>query len=90
MARTSAIVGTATATRNAVDRRQAGRNAQAHVQAMNSALAQQAPPPQPVPVAAASAAVDPIERLERLGALYAQGLLTDDEFAAAKQQLLAS
>jgi len=89
MTRTAAVVGTATATRNAVERRQAGRNAQAHVQAMNAALAQQAPPPQPAPVEAVSAAADPIERLERLGALYAQGLLTDDEFATAKQKLLA-
>jgi hypothetical protein len=31
---------------------------------------------------------DPIEQLERLGALYAQGLLTDEEFAAQKAKLL--
>ena len=33
MARTAAIVGTATATRNAVNRRQANKNAQAYAQA---------------------------------------------------------
>jgi hypothetical protein len=32
---------------------------------------------------------DMIAQLERLGALKAQGLLTDEEFAAAKQKLLA-
>ena len=42
MARTAAIVGTATATRNAVDRRQANKNAAAYSQAMEQA----APPPQ--------------------------------------------
>ena len=30
-----------------------------------------------------------IAQLERLGALKAQGLLTEEEFAAAKQKLLA-
>ena len=29
-----------------------------------------------------------ISQLERLGALYAQGLLNDEEFAAAKQKLI--
>ena len=48
MARTAAVVGTATATRNAVNRRQADKNAQAYAQATNAAYAQQAPPPQVV------------------------------------------
>jgi hypothetical protein len=30
-----------------------------------------------------------ITQLERLGSLKAQGLLTEEEFAAAKEQLLA-
>ena len=95
MARTAAVVGTATATRNAVNRRQADKNAQAYTQAMNSAAAQQAPPPPqeqyapqdltPMP----PSQDDMIAQLERLGALKAQGLLTDEEFAAAKQKLLA-
>ena len=33
---------------------------------------------------------DVITQLERLGALKAQGLLTDEEFAAQKAKLLAS
>ena len=45
MARTAAVVGTATATRNAVNRRQADKNAQAYAQA-EAAAAQVAPPPQ--------------------------------------------
>ena len=89
MARTAAVVGTATATRNAVNRRQADKNAQAYTQAMESA----APPPQEVvyvaPPPAPAPEEDVITQLERLGALKAQGVLTDEEFAAAKAKLLA-
>ena len=46
MARTAAVVGTATATRNAVNRRQADKNAQAYTQAMNTAAAATPPPPE--------------------------------------------
>src|SRR5512139_3792942 len=98
MARTAAVVGTATATRNAVNRRQADKNAQAYTQAMNTAAAEQAPPPvqyvpAPVQYAPAPEAVaedDMIGQMERLGALYTQGLLTDEEFAAAKAKLMAA
>ena len=93
MARTAAVVGTATATRGAVNRRQADKNAQAYTQAANNAAAQTAPPPQeyyapPPPPPAPEE--DVITKIERLGALYAQGLLTDEEFATEKQKLLAS
>jgi hypothetical protein len=90
MARTAAVVGTATATRNAVNRRQADKNAAAYSQAM----AQAAPPPaevQYVEVAAPAAPApeeDVITQLERLGALKAQGILTEEEFAAEKAKLL--
>lgn len=101
MAATAAVVGTATATRNAVNRRQAEKNATAYTNAMNAANAQQAPvqqaqyyapPPQqqyaPPEPALAAPQPDMIEQLERLGALKAQGLLTDQEYAAAKAKLL--
>jgi hypothetical protein len=42
-----------------------------------------------VPVARA-AAMDPIERLERVAALHERGVLTDDEFAAEKDAILAA
>ena len=92
MARTAAVVGTATATRNAVNRRQADKNAQAYAQAEQAAYAQAAPPPeeQYAPAEyAPSPEEDMIAQLERLGALKAQGLLTEEEFAAAKAKLLA-
>jgi hypothetical protein len=92
MARTAAVVGTATATRNAVNRRQADKNAQAYSQAMNTAAVQQAPLPQeqyyePPPPAPEE---DVITQLERLGALKAQGILTEEEFAAQKAKLLGA
>jgi hypothetical protein len=91
MVRTAAVVGTATATRNAVNRRQADKNAQAYAQAANSVSAQQAPPPQqadPEVVYVAAPEEDVITQIERLGALKAQGLLTEEEFAAQKAKLL--
>ena len=91
MARTAAVVGTATATRNAVNRHQAEKNAAAYGQAMNTyqqtaAPVQAAPPPQEY--YAAPSQEDVIAQLERLGALKAQGLLTEEEFAAQKAKLL--
>ena len=50
MARTAAVVGTATATRNAVNRRQADKNAQAYAQAANNAYPTTPPPQQSAPV----------------------------------------
>ena len=96
MARTAAVVGTATATRNAVNRRQADKNVQAYTQAEQAAYAQQAPPQQQVAPPAAeyyeppapAPEEDVITQLERLGALKAQGILTEEEFAAQKAKLL--
>ena len=90
------MVGTATATRNAVNRRQADKNAAAYANAVNTANAQvapqpqqYAPPPQEVYAASPAAPVeDPITQLERLGALKAQGLLTEEEFNAQKAKIL--
>jgi len=98
MARTAAVVGTATATRNAVNRRQADKNAQAYAQAEAAAAPppqQYAPPPQeyappPPPPAAPVAQEDPITQLERLGALKAQGLITEEEFNAQKAKILGT
>ncbi len=84
MARTAAVVGTATATRNAVDRRQAGKNAAAVSQAQQQVYAQPAPPP-PAP---AESTDDKLAQLERLGQLKAQGILTEEEFAAQKAAIL--
>lgn len=101
VAATAVVAGTAQATRNAVNRHSAEKDAKAYSNAMNTAQAQAAPPPQqyapppqayapppqPQPVAAPSNE-DVLSQLERLGALKAQGLLTEEEFAAQKAKLL--
>jgi putative oligomerization/nucleic acid binding protein len=52
---------------------------------------QQAPPPQaPPPQAAPAAGPSVADQLQQLAALHQQGMLTDEEFAAAKAKLLGS
>jgi hypothetical protein len=87
MARTAAVVGTATATRNAVNRRQASKNVAAYSQAVDQSYVQEAPPPQYAPPPPAPEE-DVITQLERLGNLLAQGIITEDEFAAQKATIL--
>ncbi|MCO6451911.1 MAG: SHOCT domain-containing protein [Caldilineales bacterium] len=93
MARTAAVVGTATATRNAVNRRQANKNVAAYEQAYSQQAPQQqySAPPQEVYAPAPEPSQDEvITQLERLGALHAQGILTDEEFAEQKAKLLGN
>lgn len=89
MARTAVIAGTAQATTNAVNRRASAR-AQQQAEATAYPPKEDAAPPAPTPVdpAPAPAADDLVGRLTELGRLHQQGILTDEEFAAAKQQLL--
>ena len=49
---------------------------------------QQAPPPPPAAAPAASSPM--IDQLNQLAALHQQGVLTDDEFAAAKAKLFGT
>jgi len=83
VARTAVIAGTATSVSNRVSKRQGERWAQQEEQQ----AAQQAPP-QAAPPAAGAAS--PIEQLKELGELKAQGILTEEEFAAQKAKLLGS
>jgi hypothetical protein len=85
MARTAVVAGTATATRNAVDRRQAQKNVAAYSQAEQQVYAQQAPPPAAAPPKSTD---DKLAQLERLGQLKAQGILTEEEFAQQKAAIL--
>jgi len=86
MGRTAVVAGTATAVSGRVARNQ---NAKAQEQADAQAAEQQAAAPPPPPAAPAPPPADDlISQLERLGSLHAQGLLTDEEFAAAKGSLL--
>ncbi len=99
MARTAVVAGTATAVSNRVSRRQAGRwQTQADADAYQAEQAQAAAAPQyaaappqqyaPAPAPAAAPVDDTTAQLQQLAALHQQGILTDEEFAAKKKQLL--
>ena len=90
MARTAVVAGTATAVSNRVSRRQAERwQRQEYEQQAQYAAPPPAPaPPPPAPAPPAAGGSDMTAELERLAALRNQGVLTDDEFAAAKAKLL--
>jgi hypothetical protein len=80
MARTAVVAGTATAVSNRVSKRQGERWA-----------AQEAPPePAAAPAPAAQGGESVIDQLQQLGELKAQGILTEEEFAAQKAKLLAA
>ncbi|MEU6866183.1 SHOCT domain-containing protein [Streptomyces sp. NPDC046876] len=91
VARTAVVAGTATAVSNRVSRRQAGRWAQqAEEQQQVYAAPPQAPPP-PAPAAPAAVGMDDkIGQLKELSELKAQGILTEEEFAAQKARILNS
>ena len=87
-ARTAVVAGTATAVSGRVARRQNARWAEEDQAAYDQQAAQQQAhqaPPAPAP---APAADDQTAQLQNLAQLHSQGVLTDDEFAAAKAKLL--
>ena len=96
MARTAVIAGTATSVSNRVSRRQYNRWSDQDAQ--QEAQQQQGPPPSaPAPAAAPAAAPAPsaggndrLAQLQQLADLKAQGILTDEEFAAEKARILGS
>jgi Short C-terminal domain len=79
-ARTAVVAGTATAVSGRVQRRQAAKwDAQEQQQyAQEPQYAQQPPAPEE----------DATAQLQNLAALHTQGVLTDEEFAAAKAKIL--
>ena len=102
VARTAVVAGTATAVSGRVQRRQAERFAerdaaiyqqrgQAYEQGAQQAYQQpQYAEPAPAQAAPAQPAADPIEQLKQLAELKAQGILTEEEFAAQKAKILGS
>jgi multidrug resistance efflux pump len=98
-ARTAVVAGTATAVSGKVHQGQqakAQQAADAEAQQQQEAAAQAAateaqappPPPPPPPPAPVPAADDVLDSLERLAALHAQGILTDEELAQQKARIL--
>jgi hypothetical protein len=61
----------------------------AAAQAVANAQAAQAAAAPPAPAAPAGGGNDLMSQLNQLGALHAQGILSDEEFAAAKAKLLS-
>ena len=100
MARVAVASATATAASNAVNRRMAEKNVAAYGQAQQNYYADQGVAAPAVAVGAGpspgavvsppapAGGVDLTAELQKLGDLKAQGILTDEEFAAAKQKLL--
>lgn len=92
--RTAVIAGTATAVSNRVSTRQATRaQEKAQAAAYQEQAAAPAPPPAapapPAPPAAGGGEEDLVAKLKELADLKAAGVLSDDEFAAAKAKLLS-
>ena len=80
VARTAVVAGTASAVSGRVQRRQHERWAAEEQQAQAEQYYQAAPAPEQPP--------DDMDQLQRLADLHAQGILTDEEFAAKKSQIL--
>jgi adenosylmethionine-8-amino-7-oxononanoate aminotransferase len=91
MAATTAVVaGTAGAVHHHQEQKYANQAAQQQAEAQaaaEQAAAEQAAAVQPEPVAEAAAGID-MAQLKQLGELHTAGVLTDEEFAAAKAKLL--
>jgi cytosine/adenosine deaminase-related metal-dependent hydrolase len=91
MAATTAVVaGTAGAVRHHQDQKYANQAAEQQQAQYDEMQAQQAAAvPAPAPAAAPSAGDDMMAQLTQLSQLHNAGVLSDDEFAAAKAKLLA-
>jgi membrane protease subunit (stomatin/prohibitin family) len=83
-ARTAVVAGTATAVSGRVARRQNARWAEEDQAAYDQQTAQQ----QASQAQQAPPADDKTAELQNLAQLHSQGVLTDEEFAAAKAKLL--
>ena len=97
MARTAVVAGTATAVSGAVANHQHQRTVaqqEAAREQAQAASAQPMPvtpePPAPPAPPAASAGSDIIAKLQQLGELHQQGVLSDAEFAQAKALILGT
>ncbi|MET0780915.1 MAG: SHOCT domain-containing protein [Microbacterium sp.] len=103
-ARTAVVAGTATAVSGSVQRHQQEKaqgqyeqqqyeaaQQQAQIDAAAQAAAAQYAPPAPAPAAPAAApagGTDIVAELQKLASLKDAGILSDEEFAAAKAKLL--
>jgi len=87
-ARTAVVAGTATAVSGRVARRQNERWAAQDQAAYDQQMAQQPAYDQQMAAQQAPPEDDSTAQLQNLAQLHSQGVLTDDEFAAAKAKIL--
>ena len=85
IARTAVIAGTATTVSNRVSRRQAARWGE-----QEQAQPQEAYAPPPPPPSATDDRDRQLAQLKQLADLKAQGVLTEEEFAAQKAEILGA
>lgn len=91
VARTAVVAGTATAVAGRVQRRQASKFAERDAQIAaerDQAYEEQVAPPEVPAQRAAPSSEDRLDQLRKLGDLKAQGVLTEEEFAAEKAKIL--
>jgi hypothetical protein len=84
-ARTAVVAGTATAVSGRVARRQARKYDQPAEEEQSEDAPEQAPPPAPAPAAPQD---ESYAKLQELAQLHTQGVLSDEEFTAAKAKIL--
>jgi hypothetical protein len=91
-ARTAVVAGTATAVSGRVARRQnekyAAKDQAAYEEQQAAYEQQQAPMPAAPPPAPAGGGDESIAEIQKLAQLKEQGILTEEEFAAKKKQIL--
>ena len=87
-ARTAVVAGTATAVSGRVARRQAARYDQQDAQQYAQEPQQYAQEPQQYAPEPPVEEDDSTAQLQKLAALHTQGVLTDEEFSAAKAKIL--
>jgi hypothetical protein len=88
-ARTAVVAGTATAVSGRVARRQARKYQEEQAQAYpEPEPAPQDLPPEDEPAQAAAPEDDLTAKLQQLAALHSQGVISDEEFSAAKAKAL--
>lgn len=88
MARTAVIAGTATAVSGSVSNRQQKKQMAKQQQAAAAAPAPAPSAPAPEPEPSGGLTDDAVDQLKKLGDLKAAGVLSDEEFTAAKAKIL--
>ena len=88
--RAAAVGGGADAMGKHAERKQAEAQEDAYYAGQQSAMAAAPPPAAPAPAAPGGVSSEDVARLQELGKLREQGILTDEEFAQQKALILGT